>query len=339
MILQTKMETLRAAVQAEMRDALGLNGDAPDSIHQMMHYHMGWADAAFEPAEVPTGKLIRPILALLVCEAAGGDWPQALPAAAAIEILHNFSLVHDDIEDGSPTRRGRDTVWKLWGEPLAINVGDGMFAEAQLSMVRLAERGVPADVVVTAMRRFNETCVELTQGQQADMQFEQRDDVTAAEYLAMIQGKTAVLVAFSAEIGARIAGADGATVEHYRQYGLETGLAFQVIDDILGIWGDEETIGKSAESDILTKKKTLPVLYALERSADLRTHYEGAADAPGFVAEAVRLLDSAEARAYSEGEASAYSESAIGHLRAANPQGEAATAIDQLTTMLLQRDA
>lgn len=332
------MDLYSKAVSAEMRSVLQADA-TPDELHSMMHYHMGWVDQTFTPNVVPSGKMIRPALLLMACEAAGGVWQDAVPAAAAIELLHNFSLIHDDIEDRSDTRRGRTTTWRIWGVPLAINVGDAMFASAQLAMTRLADKGVPSDIVVTALRRFNETCVALTQGQHADMRFETREDVLVDEYMAMIRGKTAVLVALSAELGALIAGKDGATVAHYHQFGLQTGLAFQVIDDILGIWGDEAVIGKSAESDILTKKKTLPVLYGLEKSAALRDHYTHPADSNGFVTKAVALLDAAEARSFAEAEAQRHTDSAMSHLKQANPQGDAAIAIDQLASLLLRRNA
>jgi geranylgeranyl diphosphate synthase type I len=323
-----------------MRELFQANGSArPAPFYGMMQYHMGWVDASFEPEAVYAGKQIRPILTLLICEAAGGNWRQALPAAASIEILHNFSLVHDDIEDSSPTRRGRATVWKIWGEAQAINVGDAMYATAQLAMTRLFDAGVSAENVVTALRRLNETCIELTQGQCADMQFERREAVTTAEYMAMIRGKTAVLIGLACELGALIAGADAATVAHYARYGLDLGLAFQVIDDILGVWGDEGTIGKSAESDILTKKKTLPILYGLEHSRDLQNHFQQAATTPEFVANAVSYLDNAGARSFAEALASRYSEAAIGHLLAAQPRGEAASALNQLTALLLSRES
>ncbi|MCZ7674042.1 MAG: polyprenyl synthetase family protein [Chloroflexi bacterium] len=162
-------------------------------------------------------------------------------------------------------------MWQVWGIEQAINSGDTMFAIAHLALNRLIEQDVPAPVVVTALRRFDETCVGLTQGQHADMDFETRDDVSVAEYMEMITGKTAVLISLSAELGALVAGASTTTVHHYAQFGLDLGLAFQVIDDILGIWGDEAVIGKSASTDILTKKKTLPVLYGLEQSQDLNS--------------------------------------------------------------------
>lgn len=338
-ILNSKMQQYRPAIEAEMRAVLRSNGAHPNLFEGMMHYHMGWVNAEMGAERSKSGKQIRPILTLLCCEAAGGDWQQAIPAAASLEILHNFTLVHDDIEDGSPLRRGRPTVWQIWGEPQAINAGDAMFASAQLAMARLAERGVDPTVVVTALRRLNEMCIDLTRGQFSDMSFETRDDVTVDEYLAMIEGKTAVLLSLAAELGARVAGADEETVAHYAQFGLDLGLAFQVCDDILGIWGDEETIGKSAESDIATKKKTLPVLYGLGKSVELRTHYEGAVETPNFVPDAINLLDQCEARTYSEQYANRYSNSALNHLTAAQPQGTAATALDELAYLLLHRDS
>lgn len=340
MILEDKITVYQTALQQEMRMMFRADSvERPDLFYGMMQYHMGWVDADFTPEQVYAGKQIRPILTLLTCAAAGGDWHDALPAAASIEILHNFSLVHDDIEDGSPTRRGRKTVWKIWGIEQAINAGDAMYATAQLAMARLVEVGVSAEIAITAMRRLNETCIELTQGQCADMQFERRDDVTTDQYMAMIRGKTAVLIGLACELGALIAGADTATVTHYARYGLELGLAFQVIDDILGVWGDEGVIGKSAESDILTKKKTLPILYGLERSQNLQTHFQQDATSENFVANAVAYLNSAGAKAFAEATASRYSESAIGHLHAAQPQGDAATALRELTAMLLSRQA
>jgi geranylgeranyl diphosphate synthase type I len=198
---------------------------------------------------------------------------------------------------------------------------------------------VSAERVVRAYRRFDETCVRLTQGQHADMAFESREVVAVAEYIDMITGKTAVLLSLCAELGALIAGQDDETVAHYAQFGLDSGLAFQVIDDILGIWGDETRIGKSASTDITTKKKTIPVLFGLEKSAELQTLY-ATTNKPNeaFVSQVVRLLDENGAREFATEKANAYTQSALGNLEAAQPQGEAYTALNQLTAMLLNRD-
>jgi geranylgeranyl diphosphate synthase type I len=261
-----------------------------------------------------------------------------VPAAAAIELLHNFSLIHDDIEDASPTRRGRKTLWTIWGTEQAINAGDAMFALAHLALNRLIDRGVAAETAVHALRRFDETCVRLTQGQHADMDFEMRDEVTVDEYLAMITGKTAVLLSLCTELGALIANCDSQTVHNYAQFGLNLGLAFQVIDDILGIWGDEAIIGKSSSTDILTKKKTLPVLYGLSQNGALRQLYEQETTDETFVQEAIAVLNSTGARDYATQRATYYSENALGHLEEAQPSGSASAALNQLSAMLLQRD-
>lgn len=339
-LLKQRAHMMIAAVEDEMRSVLKMDDSAESSpLNGMIHYHMGWVDADFKPAHSETGKRIRPLACLLACEAAGGDWRQAVPTAAAIEIVHNFSLVHDDIEDGSPTRRGRKTVWTVWGMPQAINTGDAMYAYAHLAIGRLIDLGIAPMTVVTAMRRFDETCIALTLGQHDDMVFETRDAVTVTEYIDMIRGKTAVLLSLSTELGALVAGADADTVAHYAALGLQLGLAFQVKDDILGIWGDEEKIGKSAESDILTKKKTLPVLYGLEHSAALRELYTQSAETPGFVEQAIELLDESEAFTYAQYRASIFSDSALTHLNAAQPTGDAGIALRSLVDMLLKRQS
>lgn len=303
-----------------------------------MQYHMGWVDVNFKPVEMYGGKRIRPLLTLLACQAAGGEWPKALPAAASVEILHNFSLVHDDIEDASPTRRGRKTVWRIWGEPQAINCGDAMFAVAHLSMGRLSERDVPPATVVRAFQRFDETCLGLTHGQYRDMDFETRDDVRADDYITMITGKTAVLLSLCTEVGAIIAGQGKEQITHYAEFGRNLGLAFQVIDDILGIWGDESKTGKSVATDIITKKKTLPVLFGIERSTRLQELYEFSEPDSDFVRQVVDLLDETGAREYASSKAATYSAAALWHLEAAKPVGKAAAALSQLAAMLLQRD-
>ncbi|MBK8433133.1 MAG: polyprenyl synthetase family protein [Chloroflexi bacterium] len=326
------------AIQAELKAVLCAEIHPPvDHLHGMMQYHMGWLDEQFEPLESNAGKQIRPLLCLLACHAAGGDWRQALPAAAAVELLHNFSLIHDDIEDNSPTRRGRATSWRIWGVPLATNAGDAMFSVAHLALNRLVERGVSADITVRALRRFDETCLALTQGQQADMLFESRTEVSVEEYVAMITGKTSVLLALCAELGALIAGVGEETAADYSAFGLNLGLAFQVQDDILGIWGDEAVIGKSATSDIETRKKTLPVLYGLAHNPALRELYAQVEHGSDFVPRVVALLDESGARPYAENRARQYSQAALDHLHTAAPRHP--TPLEALTEMLLARKA
>ncbi len=173
-------------------DANPLPAGALGDYYAMLGYHLGWTNSpASAGAASPTGKRVRPLLCLLCAAAAGGDWRQALPVGAALELIHNFSLIHDDIQDNSPLRRGRPTIWKLWGQAQAINAGDAMFTLAHLAPQRLLAQGVAPEVVLATLAELNFTCLELTQGQHLDMNFEQRTAVTAAEYLAMIEKKPA----------------------------------------------------------------------------------------------------------------------------------------------------
>ncbi len=286
-------------IEAEMRALLAPPDAAAAGHYEIMQYHLGWLDADLRPAQAPSGKRIRPVLCLLACAAAGGDPRLAATAAAGLELLHNFSLLHDDIEDNSPTRRHRPTAWTLFGMPIACNVGDGMFSLAHLAFLRLARRGIPAERIVAALQRFDETCLALTEGQFLDMAFENRLDVTPADYFRMIAGKTGALLAAAPEIGALIAGAASETAAAYRDYGAALGRAFQLQDDILGIWGDEAETGKSAASDILSKKKSLPVLYALQHPTvgpRLARWYAGPAFTAADVPAVLTLLDEADAR-------------------------------------------
>ena len=235
-----------------------------------------------------------------------------------------------------------DVVVKRFGQSGALSKrsipGDAMFAMAHLALNRLVDQGVGAETAVNALRRFDETCVRLTQGQHADMDFETRDGVSVDEYLAMITGKTAVLLSLCTELGALIAGCDTQTIYNYAQFGLNLGLAFQVIDDILGIWGDEAVIGKSASTDILTKKKTLPVLYGLNQNGALRHLYAQETTDEAFVQKAIRVLNTTGARDYATQRATYYSQNALQHLEEAHPSGPAFAALNQLSAMLLQRD-
>lgn len=338
---KTLYETLRVAANGEMQRLLKV-GQPSDHLFHMMQYHMGWVDADFNPLHSKGGKRIRPVLLLMATAAAGGDWKCAVPAAAGVELLHNFSLIHDDIEDQSPTRHGRDTAWTIWGIPLAINAGDAMFSVAHLAFQGLIPHGVPAEVALHCLKRFDETCVRLTQGQHDDIQFEDRATVTVDEYVTMITGKTSVLLSLCAELGAIIAQVPAETAHHYAQFGLNLGLAFQIQDDILGIWGDEAAIGKSATSDIVTRKKTLPVLFGLDHDGDLQQLYQVDPADPdwhpaAFVPAVVERLNACGARQFAESEAQKHTNQALDHLESASPTGQAGDALWQLTNSLLKR--
>jgi geranylgeranyl diphosphate synthase type I len=304
----------------------------------MMRYHLGWADAEFNPFQARAGKRVRPVLCLLCCEACGGDWEQALPAGAAIEIMHNFTLIHDDIEDRDETRRGRPTVWKLWGEAHGVNVGDALFALSNLALLLLAERGVPATTVVAACCLFNITQLALTGGQYLDIGFESRDEVPVEDYLVMVEGKTAALVACSCQMGALIADASDARCENLREFGRHLGLAFQMRDDILGIWGDPKLTGKPAGADIARRKKSLPILYGLARSEELRALLMRDTLSDFDIRRAAKLLEQVGSREYTERLAQEHHGKALAALEEASLEGPAAQALYELEQALLNRE-
>lgn len=326
-----------AALDQEMQQVVNSFPHLSDEFKTMIRYPMGWVNADGTLYDQPTGKRIRPALLLLCAEAAGGDWQRALPAAASVEILHNFSLVHDDIQDNSDVRHNRPTVWQVWGAPMAINIGDAMFALAYHAMYRLREQNFPAEVVLDVWETFNSTIVNLTRGQYLDMSFEQRPEVTVDEYLSMVEGKTAVLLAGASRIGALLGSNDHTVAQNYAEFGLNLGLAFQIRDDILGIWGDPAQTGKSAATDIVSRKKSLPVLYGLAQSSQLRQLY----DLPQFDADTVEKvvtrLDELGAKAYTQELETTYYTQAMTALEQANPTGEAATTLTALVDTLFGR--
>jgi len=338
MSLQTFLDRYLPPLDAEMRAVIQTADPYHAGLFGMLHYHMGWSDAAFNPCQARTGKRVRPVLCLLACEACGGDWEQALPAGAAIELTHNFSLIHDDIEDQDETRRGRPTVWALWGEAQGINTGDTLFALAQLTLLRLSDRGVPLPVVVAAMRLLNRTCVAITGGQYLDIGFESRTDVSIADYLAMIERKTAALVACACEMGTLIAAAPDPQRERLRSFGRHIGLAFQMRDDILGIWGESAITGKPIGADIARRKKSLPILHGLARSEKLRALLAQESLSEADAHHATELLQETNSREYAERLAQEHHAQALAALEEANPQGPAAQALRELAQMLLTRE-
>ena len=300
----------------------------------MLTYHMGWTGEGAGPEA--TGKRIRPLLVLLTSSACGANWQFALPAAAAIELVHNFSLVHDDIQDNSPKRRGRDTAWVKWGAPMAINAGDALFVMSSQAIVDL-KNNYPADVVMKAAEILHNTCLDLTRGQYLDMSYEERNDLGVEDYWHMISGKTAALIAACCHIGALLGGADDEKQEVYRSFGHYLGLAFQVQDDILGIWGDEQVTGKSVASDLVEGKNSLPVLAGLDKKGKFAERWAQGPIQPEEVGEVSRLLASEGGLLTAQEAAKQMTDLALMNLREADPQGEAGDALFELTNRLLGR--
>ncbi len=329
-------------VEAEMRRLMAPPGGQIDPFYGMMHYHLGWLDEAFQPAQISSGKLLRPIFTLLACQVAGGEVERALPAAAAVELIHNFSLVHDDIQDNSLTRRGRATVWAIWGAPQAINVGDSLFVLARHALLSLGQRGAPLPTILEAVNRLDQTCLALTQGQQLDMSFEQTLSVDLPAYLKMIEGKTAALLACSGYLGGLIATDAPAQAELFWQLGLALGLAFQIQDDLLGIWGDEAVTGKPAADDLRRRKKSLPVVFALNQAesapaARFRQLYAAPELSEADITEAIGLLEACGAKTYIETQARAHVEAARAALAAIEAAPEDKLPLEEMARFFIER--
>jgi len=328
-------EKARPALREELRASIASSADhGTPELHNMITYQLGWTGENAGPKA--EGKQIRPLLVLLGTEAAGGDWEAALPAAAAVELIHNFSLIHDDIEDNSSLRRGRPTIWQKWGEAQAINTGDSVFALANLSLMNL-EMTLSADIAHQAGKLLNATCLHLTQGQHLDISFENRDLVSLDEYWQMVGEKTAALLAFSTEVGALCASVPDDIQSNYRDFGHYLGLAFQAQDDILGIWGDQEQIGKSNTGDLITGKKTLPVLYGLAQKKEFYDCWSAGSINCEEASELSRILEAEGGRAYAQNTADRLTDLALTALENAQPGGEAGDTLRELADKLLHR--
>ncbi len=339
-------KTMLLAIEEELqRQVARLNQARIRPFYEMLTYHMGWTGDGAGPEA--TGKRIRPLLVLLTSAACNGvdsnneanstpDWLRAVSGAAALELIHNFSLVHDDIQDNSDKRRGRQTVWVKWGAPMAINAGDALFVIANQAIADLIDH-YPPEIVVKAAKILNDNCLDLTRGQFLDMSYEERFDLSIDDYLPMVGGKTSALLSACTHIGALLGHSSEAEQESYRLFGYHLGLAFQIQDDILGIWGDEAVTGKSAASDLVEGKNSLPVLYALGKRGKFSERWNQGPISAGEVDVLAAQLEKEGGRKYAEEVSEKETEKALEYLTQANPRGEAGDLILKLANMLLKR--
>lgn len=328
-------KALLSQIELELqRQVSRLDSPRTKPFHEMLTYHMGWTGEGAGPEA--TGKRIRPLLVLLCAAACGADWQPALPAAAAVELVHNFSLVHDDIQDNSDKRRGRPTTWVKWGAPMAINVGDVLFVMSNQAIMDL-KKNYQAEMVVRAAEILHNTCLDLTRGQFLDMSYEERNDLGAEDYWPMVAGKTAALLSACCHIGALLGGADEAKQEAYRSFGHYLGLAFQVQDDILGIWGDEAMTGKSAASDLVEGKNSLPVLAGLSADGQFAARWKQGPIQSHEVEEVARLLSNEGGYSAAYDASKQMTDLALLNLYEMDTQGEAGETLFELANKLLKR--
>lgn len=328
-----------AALDEELRNITRVRNPLYADFFNMLYYHLGWTDARGNATPADGGKRLRPLLCLWSCELTGADWRAALPAAAAIELIHNFSLIHDDIQDNSDARRGRPTTWKVWGVPHAINAGDAMFVLAQQGMNEIPTNLSLAGYV-GIQRAYSGAILKLTQGQYLDMTFERADQVTLDQYFEMVHGKTAALIAAACEIGARIGSNDANLYGILADYGEHLGIAFQIADDILGLWGDPEVTGKSVRTDLLSRKKSYPVLYAMQTDAgaELKALYAKPEWSDQDIQRVEYLLHETDARNHSMRQAETYARQAQDALDATGIRNSAMTRLQNLIHQVVYRD-
>ena len=327
-------------IEAELRFNLA---DLKSPLYQMMRYHLGWEDEQGNPTPGSGGKRLRPSLCLLACEASGSEAQRALPAAAAVELLHNYSLIHDDIQDDDQERRHRPTVWKIWGKPQAINAGTAMRILANQALYRLVQQGEALEMHLQAQHLLDLCTLKLIEGQYLDISFENRMDVGLSDYLEMVAGKTATLIACSLELGALISTNDAEIVNSFKDFGYNIGFAFQIRDDILGIWGSTEKTGKSNGSDILRKKKSFPILYALEKAngqahAELVEIYQHETVNTQERDKVLEVLDSVQADKFAQQEADKYCNQAMSVITRLGISSSLMNSFEEIAGFLTTRD-
>ncbi|QXQ15750.1 polyprenyl synthetase family protein [Skermania piniformis] len=319
-------------VDPALRSALD---ELPASVRGVAAYHFGWCDEQLRPTGQRSGKAVRPLLTLLSAAALGGPAAAALPAATAVELVHNFSLLHDDVMDGDERRRHRPTAWRVFGTGPALLAGNALLTQAAVVLGDGAS-------AVDQQRMLADTVLQLLDGQAADLDFEHRLSVSPDEYLTMAEKKTGALLGCSCGLGAVGVGADPITVGRLVRFGRLLGLIFQIVDDLLGIWGDPAVTGKPVHSDLRRRKKSLPVVLALgsrftgaDELADLYHGDRPLSDAE--LARAAYLIDESGAREWSRLRADVLRGQAEAQLTSAAVSGPGAAGLRTLADHLTRR--
>lgn len=311
----------------------------PESMRAIAYYHFGWSESDGRPTQAKGGKSIRPAFTLVSAAASGSDDPAvAVPAAVAVELVHNFSLLHDDVIDDDLTRRHRPTAWRVFGKNAAVLAGDAL---QTLAFEVLARADHPAAGQGVAL--LSETVLRLIEGQAYDLDFETRAEVTLPECEQMVHGKTAALFSGACEVGALFGGGSADQISALRDFGECVGLAFQHVDDLLGIWGDPQVTGKPVFADLRKRKKSLPVVAALNSGtpagrelALLYCRPEALSDAE--LTHTAELIELAGGRSWSQAQADALLVRGLDHMRRAGPAEQVAGQLEALAYLVARRD-
>jgi geranylgeranyl diphosphate synthase type I len=303
------------ALEAELREILS---SRQGFLYDLLRYHLGWTDQNGQKIDNPLPLRFQPALALLVCEALGGNFHPALPVAAAVELVYNFTLVHGEVQAGRVDAQERPSIWWVWGPAQAINAGDGLHALGRAAVMRLSQHSVPADRVLKAVETLDRACLTLCEGQFQDLTFRDQLMVTSHDYYDMIQRKSGALAGCSAGLGALASGAEDDVWRQFQEAGAKLGMAWQISQDIADFWGERGD--GVTPSNVLNKKKSLPIIYALERAStsakrELGNIYMKRVLEPDDVGRIIAVLEESEARQHAESEAQRLVEQSTDTLR------------------------
>ena len=329
----------RSDIGSALRSQLA---DTGVRVYDMLRYYMGWVDADGSPCTATEGKAVRPTLCLFACEATGGSVRVAMPAAVGLEFIHNFSLIHDDIQDRDETRHHRRTLWAVWGVPRALVAGNVLRVIADTSLEGLIAEGVEADRALAVVGILTEAYLRMIEGQYLDISYEGRPDIGLDDYMNMISLKTGALIQGSLTLGAMLGTRDETTVRAFSACGRALGYAFQIRDDYLGIWGDEDATGKPVGADIRRKKNSFPVVYALSQVGEvdetqLKSIYHQEDLYDGDVATVLEIMDRVQVKEHAQSLTSEYCEKALAALNGIDLAPTTRQQIEELVHFLLVR--
>lgn len=338
--LPTIFQRYRADIGEALRHEL--SRDQP-RVYDMLRYYMGWADADGNPCTATEGKALRPTLCLFACDAVGGTPRQAMPAAVALELIHNFSLIHDDIQDKDETRHHRPTLWAKWGVPRALVAGNVLRIVADMALKRLRDEGVDSGLAVQVVQLLTDAHLSMIEGQYLDLRYEGRPDIRIDQYLDMVSRKTGALIRCATTLGAVIGTRDEAMVSALNKWGRSLGYVFQIRDDILGVWGDEETTGKPVGADIRRKKNSFPVVYAMSAAREhdrraLEKIYNQSQISDDDVSVVLDVMRQTNVREHAQSLAAEHCEAALHELSSVEMEPEIRDEAEELVQFLLVRE-
>lgn len=337
--LPAVFQRYQAALDSALRDRLS---DDSSFVYSMLRYNMGWADIQGAPVSAAQGKALRPTLCLLTCEAVCGDFSLAVPAAAAFELVHNFSLIHDEVQDRDESRRHRPTLWTVWGDAKALSAGNVLRVVADVTIDRLQGEDASFRKVHSIGRVMTEASLEMIEGQYLDVSYEGRSDIGMKSYLDMIARKTGALIRSPMEVGAIMGANDQSVVDAFRECGRALGLVFQIRDDVLGIWGDEKTTGKPVGADIRQRKNSFPIVHAMSNADGARKRildrvYDQESISDEDVDTVLEIMDGLGTRGFAHSLATEHCERGLECLEGVEIPPDARNDIEEMAVFLLIR--